>query len=249
MTGTASVAASAARPEQVEERLEQPRVGPLVGRGRDDKDVGLGDRVERVGDVGVARLEHARAERREVDDAVSPAANDARDGIRDAVRARRRPQVADDATTRRASRWRRRAATGRAPAGTRRAAAQRARARAAPGRRPRRTGTPPPDADSPESTNSSIPSAWYSSIRSATSSWLPTSAVPAPPRTSPTPAQRPGETSSSVGAPAVQGEHALLALRARRAQLRLRALDRPPGRDRRAAAGSPPTPRRTCRAR
>jgi len=33
-----------------------------------------------------------------------------------------------------------------------------------------------------------IPSAAYSLIRSATSSWLPTNAVPAPPRTSPIPA-------------------------------------------------------------
>jgi hypothetical protein len=38
--------------------------------------------------------------------------------------------------------------------------------------------------------NSEMPSDAYSSIRSATWVWLPTSAVPAPPRTSPTPAHR-----------------------------------------------------------
>ena len=42
-----------------------------------------------------------------------------------------------------------------------------------------------------------MPRAWYSASLSATSSWLPTSAVPAPPRTRPTPDHRPGETSSS----------------------------------------------------
>ena len=41
-----------------------------------------------------------------------------------------------------------------------------------------------------------MPRAWYSAIRSATSSWLPTSAVPAPPRTSPTPAHRFGAISN-----------------------------------------------------
>src|SRR5690606_5163806 len=56
----------------------------------------------------------------------------------------------------------------------------------------------------PESTNSSMPTAWYSSIRSATSVWLPTNAVPAPPRTSPTPAHSPGWTSNWRASEAVR---------------------------------------------
>jgi hypothetical protein len=43
--------------------------------------------------------------------------------------------------------------------------------------------------------NSSIPKSQYPAIRSATSSWLPTSAVPASPRTRPMPAHMFGETS------------------------------------------------------
>ncbi|CAM5328289.1 hypothetical protein SRIMM317S_01586 [Streptomyces rimosus subsp. rimosus] len=41
-----------------------------------------------------------------------------------------------------------------------------------------------------------MPRRWYWAIRSATSAWLPTRAVPAPPRTRPMPAQRLGATSS-----------------------------------------------------
>src|SRR5262245_52749270 len=56
--------------------------------------------------------------------------------------------------------------------------------------------------------NSSIPSSAYSATRSATSVWLPTSAVPAPPRTSPTlcilcRTPRPGRRSAPV--PVVTG--------------------------------------------
>src|ERR1700744_6511520 len=49
--------------------------------------------------------------------------------------------------------------------------------------------------------NSEMPMAAYSSMRSATSAWLPTSAVPAPPRTSPIPAHRFGATVRPRGAP------------------------------------------------
>ena len=60
-----------------------------------------------------------------------------------------------------------------------------------------------------------MPSSWYSSSRSATSLWLPTSAVPAPPRTRPTPDQRLGGSRGRAPrrsrAPAVQVAHPLLA--------------------------------------
>jgi hypothetical protein len=52
--------------------------------------------------------------------------------------------------------------------------------------------------------NSSMPSAAYSSMRSATSSWLPTMAVPAPPRNSPMPAHSPGWISRSLGSPVLR---------------------------------------------
>ena len=61
----------------------------------------------------------------------------------------------------------------------------------------------------------SKPISWYSDRRSATSSWLPTSAVPAPPRTRPKPAHRFGATTSFVAVAAVQGGHAGLADRRR----------------------------------
>src|SRR5919205_1818146 len=47
--------------------------------------------------------------------------------------------------------------------------------------------------------NSVIPSAWYSAMRCATSACDPTSAVPAPPRTRPTPAHRFGATTRRRG--------------------------------------------------
>src|SRR4051795_1556030 len=89
--------------------------------------------------------------------------------------------------------------------------------------------------------NSSMPASWYSAMRSATSSWLPTSAVPAPPRTSPTPAPprgrgaagdgriarpRVGGDDDPVAPSAVELEHPALALGLRRAQVRLRGGDR-----------------------
>jgi hypothetical protein len=49
--------------------------------------------------------------------------------------------------------------------------------------------------------NSEMPSEAYSSIRSATCSWLPTRAVPAPPRSSPIPAHRFGWISSCLASP------------------------------------------------
>ena len=89
------------------------------------------------------------------------------------------------------------------PASSRTAPAPRARparrpgaatgpARRAAAGRPRRTSTPPPGAGSRRARTRRCPAAWYSLIRSATSSWLPTSAVPAPPRTRPMPAHRLG---------------------------------------------------------
>ena len=71
-----------------------------------------------------------------------------------------------------------------------------------------------------------MPRSWYSAIRSATSSWLPTSAVPAPPRTRPTPAHRFGRDLQAVGAPAVQRRHPPLALGLRGPLDRLGARDR-----------------------
>ena len=64
------------------------------------------------------------------------------------------------------------------------------RAGPAPAARPRRTSTPPRGAGSRRGRTRRCPRSAYSAIRSATSSWLPTRAVPAPPRTRPTPAQR-----------------------------------------------------------
>ena len=56
----------------------------------------------------------------------------------------------------------------------------------------------------------SMPIAWYSRMRSAICSGVPTSAVPAPPRTRPTPAHRLGETTQPVAAAAMQFGHAPL---------------------------------------
>src|ERR1035441_7884506 len=85
--------------------------------------------------------------------------------------------------------------------------------------------------------NSDRPSRAYSSIRSATSVWLPTSAVPAPPRSRPTPAHRLGGALGVAGEPAVQLAHPAraLGLAVREPLLHLAyhrlvdAFDQPPG--------------------
>ena len=68
-----------------------------------------------------------------------------------------------------------------------------------------------------------MPSAMYSRIRAATVSGSPTSAVPAPPRTRPTPGPQVGADLELVAPAAVQPAHALLAdrIHAREHGLRL----------------------------
>src|SRR5919108_2683740 len=56
---------------------------------------------------------------------------------------------------------------------------------------------PPPTCGCPDRMKWSKPTSWYSAMRSATSSWLPTRAVPAPLRTRPNPAHRLGATTRS----------------------------------------------------
>ena len=82
-------------------------------------------------------------------------------------------------------------------------------------------------------------------MRSATSRWLPTSAVPAPPRTSPIAGPQVGGDLQAVRGAAVQGQHAPLALRLAAGQSRLHRATVARVESRPAAVGLGPRLRRT----